>query len=201
MPDLPVKDEVRALVRHGRDAVAAASGLTALVWVTTLSDWFLGGMISTWSVRPWTLVGLLGIPVMPFVHGGIAHLLMNTLAAIPLMFLAAERKVRDVFVVAAVSTLTGGLGAWLFGGAGTLHVGASGVIFGWLGFVLGRGIFERRVVPIVLSLVAAVLYGGSLTLLLPVAVGISWQAHLFGLLGGLLASSVLARRLRDDKVR
>ncbi len=73
---------------------------------------------------------------------------------LPLLFLAAERKVRDVFVVAAMATLTGGLGAWLFGAAGTLHVGASGVIFGWLGFVLGRGLFERRLVPIALSLVA-----------------------------------------------
>jgi len=198
MSDLPVKDEVRALVRHGRDAALTATGLTGLVWVTTWTDWILGGVLSNLAVRPWTLSGLLGIPVMPFVHGGIVHLLMNTLAAVPLIFLAAERKVRDVFVVAAISTVTGGLGAWLLGGAGTLHIGASGVIFGWLGFVLGRGLFERRLVPIVLSLVAAVLYGGSLTLLLPLAVGISWQAHLFGLLGGLLASSILARRLRAD---
>lgn len=200
MADLPVKDEVRALVKHGRDAVITASSLTAVVWLTTLTDWMLYGALSNWAVRPWTLAGLIGIPVMPLVHAGWGHLLMNTIAAFPLLFLAAERRVRDVFVVAAISTVTGGLGAWLFGAAGTLHVGASGVIFGWLGFVLGRGIFERRLVPIALSLVAMFLYSGSLLLLLPVAAGISWQAHLFGLLGGVLASGILARRLRaDDK--
>jgi membrane associated rhomboid family serine protease len=197
--NLPVKDDVRALARHGRDAVLTATSLTAVVWATTLVDWLFAGALSQLAVRPWTLAGLIGIPVMPFVHAGVAHLVMNTIAAIPLMFLAAERRVRDVWVVAAVATLTGGLGAWLLGGVGTLHIGASGVIFGWLGFVLGRGLFERRLVPILLSVVASVVYSGSLLLLLPVAAGISWQAHLFGLLGGLAASAVLARRLREDQ--
>lgn len=199
MADLPVKDEVKALVRHGRDAVVTASSLTAVVWVTSITDWVLGGALSSLAVRPWTLAGLLGIPVMPFVHAGIGHLLLNTLAAVPLMFLAAERKVRDVFIVAAITTVTGGLGAWVFGAAGSLHVGASGVIFGWLGFVLGRGLFERRLVPIALSMLALFLYSGSLVLLLPVALGISWQAHLFGFLGGLLASGLLARQLRKTE--
>lgn len=172
-----------------------------MVWATTLVDWIAGGVLTQLSVRSGSLIGLLGIPVMPFVHAGVGHLLMNTLAAIPLMFLAAERRVRDVFIVGAIAAVTSGLGAWLLSAPGALTVGASGVIFGWLGFVLGRGVFERRLVPIGLSLLAMLLYGSSLWLLLPVAVGISWQAHLFGLLGGLLSSAVLARQLRKNGAR
>jgi len=192
-----VKDEVRALVRHGRDAVVTTGGLTATVWGVTLLDWLLGGAIAAWSVTPWTLTGLFGILVMPFVHGGLLHLLANTLAGIPLLLLAAERRVADVFVVAGVSTLTGGLTAWLLGGAGTVHIGASGVVFGLMGFLMARGLFERRLVPIALSLTTLFVFGGSLLTLLPIAAGISWQAHLGGFLGGILVSAILGRQLRE----
>lgn len=193
---LPVKDEVRGLVRHGRDAVATAAGVTAVIWVVTLTDWLFGGAISAFSVTPRTFWGLFGIAVMPFVHAGVWHLLANTLAGIPLAILASERRVADVWVVGVFTAITSGLTAWLLGGAGSVHIGASGVIFGLLGFVLGRGLFERRLVPIAMSMLAMFLYGGSLLTILPVVPGISWQAHLGGLVGGLLVSLLLSRNLK-----
>lgn len=194
--DLPVRGEVRGLIRHGRDAALTTAGATAIIWTTTILDWLLLGSLSAFSVKAWTLSGLLGIVVMPFVHGGLLHLFANTLAGIPLMLLTAERRVADVFVVGVVSALISGLFAWTLSAPGTLTIGASGVIFGFMGFLLARGIFERRLVPIALSLTTLFLFGGSLITLLPVAAGISWQAHLGGFLGGILVSAMLGRRLR-----
>ena len=98
------------------------------------------------------------------------------------------RSTSDFFVVAAVSAVTSGLGAWLLGGPRTVHVGISGVIFGFLGYLLTRGIYERRLGSILLALIALLLYGGALWGVLPLRAGVSWQGHLFGFLGGWLVA-------------
>jgi membrane associated rhomboid family serine protease len=95
----------------------------------------------------------------------------------------------------------GGLGTWLFGMPNTIHIGASGVVFGLFGFLLSRGIFERSIGAVLMSLVAAFLYGGMLWSLIPVRYGISWSGHLFGFIGGMLAARALAgRRSRAIRV-
>jgi membrane associated rhomboid family serine protease len=137
---------------------------------------------------------------MPFVHADLGHILANTTAGIPLMMLAMTRKRSDAAAVAVVAALTGGLGAWLLGAPGSLHIGASGVVFGWLGFLMGRGIFERRASAILLSVGVTLVYGGALWGLVPGLVnGISWQGHLFGFLGGLLVSRFLGENLRKRR--
>jgi membrane associated rhomboid family serine protease len=89
--------------------------------------------------------------------------------------------------------LVSGLGVWLFGASG-VHVGASGLIFGYLGFLLLRGYFERNFPSILLSLIVGFLYGGAIWGVLPTQPGISWEGHLFGFIGGVLAARLLARR-------
>ena len=101
------------------------------------------------------------------------------------------RRKRDFFIVSALSALVGGLGIWLIAPALSVHVGASILIFGFLGFLLSRGIFERRFWPILGSIVVFFLYGGALFGIVPGQAGISWQGHLFGLLGGILAARLL----------
>lgn len=196
----PVRREVNALTTELKSAALTVAGATAVVWAVFILDWILSGAISAWGVRPRTVAGLTGIAVMPFVHAGLGHLIGNTIAGIPLGFLAMERKKLDFFVVSGVSAITSGMGAWVFGAADSLHVGASGVIFGYLGFLMGRGVFERRAGPILLSLFVTLMYGGALVTMLPgLFAGISWQAHLFGWLGGLLVSRILAKRLSTKK--
>jgi membrane associated rhomboid family serine protease len=88
--------------------------------------------------------------------------------------------------------LVGGLGTWLIGSPG-VHVGASGLIFGYLGFLLARGYFERNFPSILLAIVVGSLYGGAIWGVLPTQPGISWEGHLFGFIGGVLAARFLAR--------
>ena len=162
-------------------------------------DWLVfNGSLDGFGVHPRTLVGLGGILTMPFLHGGFWHLASNLLAGVPLAFLSMERSRKDFFAVVAVSSLTAGLGAWLFGGVGTVHIGASGVVFGLLGFLMLRGVFERRILPILMSLFVVLGWGGMLIGLVPgLFAGISWQAHLFGFLGGALVARIMGKELRQ----
>jgi membrane associated rhomboid family serine protease len=111
------------------------------------------------------------------------------------------RRRVDFYVVSALGALGSGLGVWLLAGAGTVTVGASGVIFAYLGFLMARGLFERSVQAIVLSVVITWLFGSMVWGVLPAAVGISWQAHLFGYLSGGGAAATLGNAIRARKNR
>jgi len=197
MPDrATLRREVNGLVTETR-ARASLVGRSALaLWAIEVVDWLvMGGRLDAYGVRPRSIEGLLGIAFAPLLHGGFGHLLANTVPFVLLGFLVTARKRMDFWVVAAASALAAGLGTWAIGGAGTVHIGASGVVFGFLGFLMGRGIYERRAGTIVLSLVVTVLFGGMLTGVLPtVGPGISWEGHLFGWLGGLATARALGSR-------
>ena len=166
----------------------------ALLWAIELVDLFvLRRALDRLGIRPHEIGGLWGILFAPFLHGGLGHLLANT---IPLMFLGwltMLRRTAEFFIVAASAMLIGGLGTWLFGAPNTIHIGASGVVFGFLGYLLARGYFERSFTSIAIAVVVGLLYGGALWGVLPSGPGISWQVHLFGLLGGGAAARALAR--------
>ena len=153
-----------------------------------------GGGLDRFGIHPRTLRGLFGIPLAPFLHSGFGHLLANTAPLVVLGFFIMLRRKRDLLFVTLASTLIGGIGVWLFGGTNTVHLGASTVVFGYLGFLLSRGIFERRFWSILGSLVVFFLYGGALFGVLPGRAGISWEGHLFGLIGGVLAAWKMAER-------
>lgn len=172
--------------------------LAALLWAIELLDVLKPGTSLDWyGIQPRTLIGLRNIVIAPFLHAGFGHLIANTLPLIALGVLVLARGPQDFASVSLVSLLVSGLGVWIFGGSNTIHLGASGVIFGYLGYLLAAGWWERS--PRALLLAAAVLlvYGGMLPGVLPGREGISWLAHLFGLLGGILA----ARLLRDHPSR
>ncbi|MFT5582890.1 MAG: membrane associated rhomboid family serine protease [Cognaticolwellia sp.] len=195
-----VKQKGTALIAQVKKAAVATGVTWAGIWAVTLTDWLGGGWIAVHSVVPRTIGGLWGVLVMPFVHADLGHILANTTAGIPLMMLAMARKRSDAAAVAVAAALTGGLGAWLLGAPGSLHIGASGVVFGWLGFLMGRGIFERRASAILLSVGVTLVYGGALWGLVPGLLnGISWQGHLFGFLGGLMVSRFLGENLRKRR--
>ncbi|HHH11118.1 MAG TPA: rhomboid family intramembrane serine protease [Sorangium sp.] len=170
-------------------------GFTALLWALELVDQvLLRGYLDQFGVRPRSLVGLRGVLLAPLLHGGFGHLIANTGPLLVLGWLVMWRRTSDWFLVGALATVVGGLGTWLIGAGNSVHIGASGVVFGFLGYLLLRGWFERKFVSMVGSVLVGVMYGGALWGLLPGTPGISWEGHLFGFSGGVLAAWLLKDR-------
>lgn len=164
--------------------------LAAVMWAVELVDLIPGVDLDRWGIRPRQLGGLVGIVTAPFLHNGFGHLISNTIPFIVLGGLIAASGVAQFFRVTAIVGLTSGLGAWLLGQSGSIHIGASGLVFGYLTYLLARGLFERKLTYLAVGLVVLFLYGGVLWGLVP-RPGISWQSHVFGALGGVLAARLL----------
>lgn len=187
--------EARAIAREFQAQVLILGGLVALAWGIEALDVVLNGALDVFGIVPRTQIGLRGILFAPFLHGNFAHLMGNTLPFVALGWLTMLRRTSDFFVVTAIAAIVGGFGTWLFGSPGT-HIGASGVVFGYLGFLLGRGYFERSFMAIAFAVITGMFYGGLLWGVLPIQSGISWEGHLFGLIGGVVAAWLLSDRRR-----
>ena len=199
---------MRSLATSARVHATVLFWTVALLWAIELIDLLVfGRQLDRLGIRPHDTGRLWGILFAPFLHAGLGHLLANTVPLITLGWLVMLRRTADFFVVTLFAILIGGLGTWLFGSPSSLHLGASGVVFGFLGYLLARGYFERSFTSIALALVVGIIYGGALWGLLPGTPGISWQGHLFGFLGGGSAARVMAntgsaaRPLRTRKSR
>lgn len=157
-------------------------------WVTFVVNTMLGGALNQFGIIPRTEVGLRGILFAPFLHGNLNHLIANTIPFLALGWMVMLRDARHFLPVTLFSMLGAGLMAWTLGAPGSVHIGASGVVFGYLGFLLLAGVYTRSFWSIVLSLVTAGLWGGLILGIAPGQAGISWQAHLGGFLGGIFAA-------------
>lgn len=174
---------------------ASILGLSvASIWAVFAVDTVLGGALVQYGVVPRTVAGLRGILFAPFLHANLAHLVANTASLLVLGWLVMLRDARHFWVVGVLSMLGGGLVAWLFGAGNSVHIGASGVIFGFLGFLIFAGWYARSFGSIVISLGVATLWGGLVFGVLPGDAGVSWQEHLGGFLGGVLAARWFSRR-------
>ncbi len=163
-------------------------------WTAFAANTVLGGALLQYGIIPRNLVGLRGIVFAPFLHGNLQHLLANTFPFLALGWMVMWRDARHFLPVTLFAMLGSGLCAWLLGAPGTVHIGASGVVFGYLGFLLLAGVYARSVGSILLSLVTAALWGGLVLGIAPGQVGISWQAHLGGFVGGVLAARFFRKR-------
>jgi membrane associated rhomboid family serine protease len=166
------------------------------MWLVWLLDAVTPGPGSAAGIGivPRTTMGLRGIPAAPFIHAGFDHLLANSIPLVILGSLIVIGGTTDLLFVVLVSGLVGGLGTWLFGSGGGQHVGASGLVFGFIGYLLFRVAFDRRIVPALITLVVTVLYGGMLMSSLLPQPAISWSGHFFGFLGGVAAARMRRRR-------
>ncbi len=196
--------------RFGSDAFYAAIGrafvamcaIVPVLFAIELVNWATGQHISAvGGIRPHHLDGLDGVVLAPFLHGSFDHVLANS---VPLILLGtfvlaagARRFVYTTIIIAVVS----GLGVWFTGNPGTVVVGASGVVFGYLGVLLTRGVVERSPWNAAVGLLIGLLYGWQLVATLPGNPRVSWQAHLFGFVGGVLAAVILRRRARPGGPR
>jgi membrane associated rhomboid family serine protease len=182
---------LRLLLRRQAIVIGA---LVAVLWFLEMIDaLFLRGALDGFGIAPRSLTSLPAILVAPFLHAGFGHLMANTIPFVVLGWMVMWRRTSDLFVVFLATAIASGLGVWLFGGAHTLHLGLSGVIFGFLGFLLARGYYERSAGAIAVALTAFLLYGGILWGVLPLQQGVSWQGHLFGFVGGVVTAYVMVR--------
>lgn len=178
----------RRLLRQG----IVLGAIVGFLWLAELVDaLLLRGALDSFGIQPRALTSLPALLIAPLLHAGFGHLLANTIPLIVLGWLVMWRRTSDLFVVGLAAAISSGLGVWLFGGANTIHLGVSGVIFGLLGYLLARGYYERSVNAIGLALIALFLYGGMLWGVLPLQQGVSWQGHLFGFVGGVVAAYIM----------
>lgn len=184
----------RALASGAIGAGLVILGLLAVMWVLEIVDFVLGGALDQFGIRAWDPEGLIGIFFAPFLHVGFAHLMANSVPLIILGFLAAVRGIGRFLWASLIIIVVGGVGAWLTTAPGVTVLGASGLVFGYFGYVMARGIFDRRALDIVIGIGVAVAYYSLLWGLLPNQEGISWQGHLFGLVGGVVAAWALRRK-------
>ncbi|MBD8606272.1 rhomboid family intramembrane serine protease [Aeromicrobium sp. CFBP 8757] len=179
-------------------AGALAVGFVVLLYAVELVDVVVPGTLDGNGVRPRSVDGLEGVALGPLLHGGWAHLLGNTVPLLVLGFLVGLSGLRTWAQVTAIVWVVGGAAVWLVGAPGTVHLGASGLVFGWLSYLVVRGVFSRHVGQIALGVVVFLVYGGLLWGVLPGRPGISWEGHLFGAAAGALAAwLVTPRRVRD----
>ncbi|MCC6243657.1 MAG: rhomboid family intramembrane serine protease [Gemmatimonadaceae bacterium] len=160
----------------------------AVAWVSLAVNTVVGGALSVFGIQPRSLDGLRGILFAPFLHGGYAHLAANTVSFVILGTLVLVSGKRTFVRVTAIAALSAGLASWLLGTPNSVHIGASGIIFGYLGYLMLAGVFARRFVPIVISIGVTVVWGAMVWGVLPGQMGVSWQGHLGGFIGGLLAA-------------
>ena len=163
-------------------------GALAIMWFVFGMTVLSGGALLSFGVVPRTVLGLRGIFFAPFLHGSFNHLLANSIPFVLLGWLVMLRDSRHLVPVTLYAMFGSGLMAWMFGASGSVHVGASGLIFGYLGFLMLAGWFARSVSSIALSIIVTVLWGGIVLGVMPGQTGISWQAHLGGFIGGVMAA-------------
>lgn len=180
------------------DGFRVVLALAALMWVTEVVDVAAGHRLDRYGIEPRDADGLVGVVTAPFLHAGFAHLIANTVPFLAMGFAIALRGALRVLAVTAIVALVSGMGTWLLAPAGTIHIGASGVVFGYATYLLAQGFFERHLLGIAIGLAVGIVWGSALLGGLLPRQGISWQGHLFGAVGGVIAARVLshpARRL------
>lgn len=178
-------------------AILAVAGFAAAMWVFELVDFLLGGALDmVFGLRSWNADAPWTIATAPFMHADFAHLMSNTVPLLVLGALVAFSGVSRFVWTTVIVILVSGAGVWLFSPPETLTVGASGLIFGYFGYTVLRGIVERKTIDIVIMVCVILFYGTLIIGVLPLTEGVSWQAHLFGFLGGLLSAWLLPKRTK-----
>jgi membrane associated rhomboid family serine protease len=180
-------------VRPGR-AAAWMLLLLAGLWALELVDQVSGNALDGFGIAAREVDGLPEILTAPWLHAGWQHLASNSVPFFVLGFLVLLSGVARWVVSSLTSVVSSGLFAWLLTPAGTIVLGASGLIFGWLTYLIVRGLWSRRPGQVAVGVLVLLVYGGLIWGVLPGAAGISWQAHLGGAVGGVLAAWALHRR-------
>jgi membrane associated rhomboid family serine protease len=187
---------IRTTTEKVKPQIKLLGGALALMWAVFVATALSGGTLLSLGVIPRTTIGLRGILFAPFLHGSLTHIIANSIPFFVLGWLVMLRDSGHFLPVTLFAMVGSGVAAWLLGAPGSVHIGASGVIFGYLGFLILSGWYARSLASILLSLLVTVLWGGMVIGVMPGQAGISWQAHLGGFIGGVLAARMF--RLRRE---
>ena len=178
-----------------RDAgIVFLVAMAALMWVEEIVDTILGGDLDQYGIEPRDADGLVGIPVSPFLHADFSHLIGNTIPFLVLGLAIALSGLVRIVTTTVIVALVGGLGTWLVAPEGTNHIGASGIVFGYAAYLIARGLYSRNMLHLAVGVLVIGIYGTTLLFGLAPTPGISWQGHLFGAIGGVVAARVQDRR-------
>lgn len=194
----------KAIAKELQLQIMTLGGFLLVFWGLEISDQFIlrplfRVSLDGFGLVPRNLIGLRGIIFAPFLHGDFGHLIANTPAFAFLGWLVMLRDAEDFWVVTLITSIIGGLGVWLIAATGSIHIGASILIFGYLGFLLFRGYFQRDIPSIAIAALAFFSYGSVLWGILPTTAGVSWEGHLFGFIGGAIAAKILVEDKRAAK--
>lgn len=173
-----------------KDGFLLVATLAALMWAVEIADLVLGD-IDRHGIQPREPEGLVGVVASPFLHGGFGHLIGNTVPFLVLGLVIALGGALRVALVTAVVAAVAGLGTWLTAADGTVHIGASGIVFGYATYLLARGLYSRQALHLAAAVLVVLVWGSTLLFGLVPTPGVSWQAHLFGAFGGLVAARMV----------
>ena len=176
------------------NALLLVVAMVGLMWILEIVDIAADHRLDNYGIHPRDVDGLAEILSAPFLHAGFGHLISNTVPFLAMGAAIALGGLLRVGLVTLIVAVVSGLGTWLIAASNSVHLGASGVVFGYATYLVSRGIFSRRLSELAVGVVVVAIWGvGLLQGLLPQE-RISWQAHLFGAIGGVVAASVLAGR-------
>jgi membrane associated rhomboid family serine protease len=179
------------------DGFVVLGAMLVLMWGSEALDALPGVNLDQYGIEPRDSDGLAGIAAAPFLHVGFGHLIGNSVPFVLMGAAIALSGAARVVLVTAIVALVSGLGTWLIAPAGTVHLGASGVVFGYATYLIARGVFSRRLGQLAVGALVVALWGSALLAGLGPQDGVSWQGHLFGAIGGLVAARVLSSRERE----
>ena len=187
-------DSTTPAKRSPREEGFAVIGLLVmLMWGLEIVDTIDHHKLDQYGIEPRETDGLIGIVAAPFLHAGFGHLIGNTVPFVVMGVLIALSGAARVLAVTGIVALVSGVGVWLIGPEHTNHIGASGIVFGYATYLMTRGFYNRSAVEIVVGIAIAAIFGTALLGGLAPQEGISWQGHLFGAIGGVIAARLLMR--------
>ena len=164
-----------------------------ILWLIEIINLVTGYRLNNFGIYPRKLYGLYGIIFAPFLHGGLTHLLLNTIPLTIMGGIIIVRSIKEFLSISLFIILFSGIIIW-FVGRPAYHVGASGLIFGYFGYLIARGWFERTVSSILIAAVILILYGGMIFYIMPSHSQVSWEAHLFGFITGIIGARIFNRK-------
>lgn len=186
-------EQLQDITQRLRNQVLILGVFVLVIWLIEVVDWILGGNLDQFGILPRQIIGLRGIIFAPVLHGSFGHAAANTIPFLILGWFVLLRGSRTFAIVAALAIIIGGLGTWLIAPSASVHIGTSGLIFGFLGYLIFRGYFERSWQSIAWSIFVLFLYGSMLLSIFPTTLPVSWQMHLFGFIGGALAAYLISK--------
>jgi membrane associated rhomboid family serine protease len=182
-------------VAEAKKAFFLMVGFIGLIWLLQIVNWAGHYRLDHYyGILPRDIGRLPDIFSAPFLHFSWDHIEGNSGPLFVFGLLAAYRGVKKFLGVTLIVAVTSGLAVWLFQGGNELTVGASGLIFGYFGYVLSRGLFDRNLIDVLTALVMALSYAYILTVAIPGAPGVSWIGHLGGLIGGIASGWIFRTR-------